>query len=229
MNAGRAAARRRWLLGAAALAGAGSTAQGGRLEATDLDLRVRRFLEERRHSWNQGINYWNVRFEDGQALHELVVARGFRRLLEIGTSTGHSAIWLGWAAARSGGRLVTLEIDPVRHEEAKRNFHLAGVAPYVDARLGDAHALVATLAGPFDFVFQDADKEGYLRYWNALRDRIAPGGCYAADNVLRPAAPEVARFVEAARRDAAFTTVIEDRGSGEGVLLACRRSRDRPS
>lgn len=190
---------------------------------TELDRRVMGFLDQRRSTWSQGINYWNVRFEDGQALHDLVVKNGFKRLLEVGTSTGHSAIWLGWAAAKTGGRLTTIEIDKTRHEEALRNFKLAGVEGYIDARLADAHELVKQLPGPWDFVFQDADKDWYLNYWNDLKGKIAPKGCYSADNVLRPGAREVTQFVEAARRDAAFTTRIDDLGSGEGVLLACRK------
>lgn len=190
---------------------------------TELDRRVMGFLDQRRSTWSQGINYWNVRFEDGQALHDLVVKNGFKRLLEVGTSTGHSAIWLGWAAAKTGGRLTTIEIDKTRHEEALRNFKLAGVEGYIDARLADAHELVKQLPGPWDFVFQDADKDWYLNYWNDLKGKLAPKGCYSADNVSRPGAREVTQFVEAARRDAAFTTRIDDLGSGEGVLLACRK------
>ena len=80
----------------------------------DLDSRVKAFLDQRRNTWSQGVNYWNVRYEDGQALHDLVLKNGFKRLLEVGTSTGHSAIWLGWAAAKTGGRLTTIEIEPTR-------------------------------------------------------------------------------------------------------------------
>lgn len=190
---------------------------------TELDRRVMGFLDQRRGTWSQGVNYWNVRFEDGQALHDLVVKNDFKRLLEVGTSTGHSAIWLGWAAAKTGGRLTTIEIDKTRHEEALRNFKLAGVDAYIDARLANAHHLVKQLPGPWDFVFQDADKEWYLNYWNDLKGKLAPKGCYGADNVLRPAAREVTQFVEAARGDAAFSTRIDDLGSGEGVLMACRK------
>jgi len=188
----------------------------------NLDARVKAFLDQRRNTWSQGINYWNVRYEDGQALHDLVLKNGFKRLLEVGTSTGHSAIWLGWAAAKTGGRLTTIEIDKARHEEALRNFKLAGVDAYIDARLADAHDLVKQLPGPWDFVFQDADKDWYLNYWNDLKGKIAAKGCYAADNVLRPEARQVTQFVEDARRDPAFRTSIDDLGSGEGVLLACR-------
>lgn len=190
----------------------------------ELDARVQALLDAKRPHWSRGINYWNVRYEDGRALHELVVQRGYRRLLEVGTSTGHSAIWLGWAAAKTGGRLTTIEIDRERHAEALRNFQLAGVAPFIDARLADAHDLVRSLPGPWDLVFQDADKDWYLNYWNDLKAKVAIGGCYVADNVLRPADVAVEHFVAAARADPSFQTSVVDHGSGEGLLLACRRA-----
>ncbi len=120
-----------------------------------LDAQVTQFLESHRHRWNA----WNVPFEDGKILHDLVVAGRFRNILEIGTSTGHSAIWLAWAASKTGGKVVTIEIDPGRHKIALENFKQAGVEAYIDARLADAHDLVTQLPGPFDFVFSDADKE----------------------------------------------------------------------
>jgi caffeoyl-CoA O-methyltransferase len=205
------------VIGTAALPAAGSAA------TPELDRRVQAFLDAKRPEWSRGINYWNIRYEDGRRLHEIVVARGFKRLLEVGTSTGHSAIWLAWAAAKTGGRLVTIEIDRERHAEALRNFRAAGVDTFIDARLADAHALVRELPGPWELVFQDADKEWYAQYWRDLKDKMASGGCYVADNVLRPAAPQVSEFVRAARADIAFDTRVEDLGSGEGLLLACRR------
>lgn len=211
--------KRRAVLIAAA---AGAPALG--TTTPEFDARVAAFLDAKRSQWSRGINNWNIRYEDGQALHDLVVRRGFKRLLEVGTSTGHSAIWLGWAAAKTGGRLTTIEIDPERHAEALRNFRLAGVASYIDALLADAHDRVKELPGPWDLVFQDADKGWYLNYWNDLKAKVAGGGCYVADNVLRPAEPAVGQFVDAARTDRLFQTTIVDHGSGEGLLLACRRA-----
>lgn len=140
-----------------------------------LDARVKAFLDAKRGDWHRGINLWNVSEAGARFMHELVVARGHRRILDIGTSTGHSALWLGWAAAKTGGRVVTIEIDPERHAEAVRNVRVAGLADYIDARLGDAHQLVHDVPGPWDFVFQDADKSWSLNYWRALRDKLAPG------------------------------------------------------
>ncbi len=184
---------------------------------TGLDARVQAFLDRARGSWHD----LNVPYEDGQTLHRLVVEGRFRKILEIGTSTGHSTVWLAWAAAKTGGRVTTLEIDEGRRRTALDNFAQAGVAPYVDSRLGDAHELVKTLPGPFDFVFSDADKGWYLQYFLDLDGKIAPGGCFTAHNVLRPAAPEVKEMIERIEGKPDYRTHIE-RSSPEGLLVACK-------
>ncbi len=188
-----------------------------------LNEKAMQFLNERKNTWSQGINYWNVSYEDGQLLHDLIVKQKAKNILEVGTSTGHSTIWLAMAAAKTGGKVTTIEIDPERHAEAKRNFSAAGVSHLIDARLADAHELVNTLPGPWDFVFQDADKDWYLNYWNDLKNKMSSTGCYTADNVLRPAAPEVTQFIRAAQSDTRFSHRTERGSRGEGLLVICRK------
>jgi caffeoyl-CoA O-methyltransferase len=185
----------------------------------DLDARVSRFLSDARGSWTD----LNVPYQDGKVLHDLVVKGNFRRILEIGTSTGHSTIWLAWAAAKTGGKVTTIEIDGERHRKAVDNFRKAGVAAYIDARLGDAHDLVPSLKGPFDFIFCDADKEWYLRYFRDLEMKIAPGGCFTAHNVLWRGDAGIGRFLEYVRGNQKFRTTVE-RGAGEGISISCRIS-----
>jgi len=144
-----------------------------------LDEQVTAFLESRGRSWRD----LNVPEADGRALHDLVVKHGSTRALEIGTSTGHSGIWIAWALAKTGGRLITLEIDEGRHREAVANFEAAGLAPYIDARLADAHSAVPALDGPFDFVFIDADKEWYVNYARAVLPKLTPDAVLTAHNV----------------------------------------------
>jgi predicted O-methyltransferase YrrM len=103
--------------------------------------------------------------------------------VEIGTSTGHSAIWIAWALSKTGGKLITIEIDEGRHRQALANFKEAGLSDYIDARLADAHRLVKELSGPFDFVFIDADKDWYTNYAKALIPKLEPAGCMTAHNV----------------------------------------------
>jgi caffeoyl-CoA O-methyltransferase len=144
-----------------------------------LDRQVQQFMDSRRGAWRD----LNVPEVDGKALHDIIVQRGYKTALEIGTSTGYSGTWIAWALAKTGGKLITIEIDQSRHDEAVANFQAAGLSKYVDARLGDAHAIVPSLQGPFDFVFCDADKDWYVNYLKAVLPKLAKGGCFAAHNV----------------------------------------------
>lgn len=145
----------------------------------DLDTRVRQFLDDHRGQWHDA----NVPTADGQLLYDLVVDNGYTQALEIGTSTGHSAIWIAWALSKTGGMLTTIEIHEGRYRQALENFETAGLSEFVDARLADAHDLVYELEGPFDFVFLDADKDWYTRYFEAVFPRLQVGGCFTAHNV----------------------------------------------
>jgi predicted O-methyltransferase YrrM len=185
-------------------------------EDTALDRKVRAFLAKNRGEWRD----MNVPWEDGEILHDLVVKGGHKRALEIGTSTGHSSVWIAWALSKTGGRLTTLEIDPRRHEEAKRNLEEAGVAHLVDARLGDAHELVRELPGPFDFVFSDADKGWYVQYFKDLDPKLEVGGCFTAHNV-RWSGRALLDYVKKLPN---YRTTVEE-GSGEGISVSCKTGR----
>ena len=96
-----------------------------------LDEKVKAFLDSRRGQWRD----LNVPANDGRILYDLVVKGRYKRALEIGTSTGHSGIWIAWALSKTGGKLITVEIDEGRHREAVANFAAAGLSDYIDARL----------------------------------------------------------------------------------------------
>ena len=181
------------------------------------DARVKTFLEGQRGQWRD----LNVPYEDGEALYRMVLEGKHKNVLEIGTSTGHSTVWLAWAAAKNGGKVTTIEIDERRHKAALANFEKAGLTPYIDARLGNAHDLVKTLPGPFDFVFSDADKDWYLQYFLDLDPKLGVGGCFTAHNVLRPMAPQVSEMIERIKGKANYRTHI-DRSSSEGILVGCK-------
>lgn len=144
-----------------------------------LDEKVRKFLSDRSGRWYD----MNIPARDGQLLYDLIIKGNYKSALEIGTSTGHSGIWMAWALSKTGGKLITIEIDPDRHREALRNFREAGLSEYIDARLADAHELVKQLKGPFDFVFSDADKYWYKNYFNDIDPKLKVGGCYTTHNV----------------------------------------------
>jgi predicted O-methyltransferase YrrM len=143
------------------------------------DERVQAFLAKTGNRWYD----MNVPQADGEILYRLVIENGYKRALEIGTSTGRSGIYIAWALSKTGGRLTTIEIDEGRYNEAVANFKEAGLSEYIDARLADAHELVPELPGPFDFVFIDADKGWYTQYARAVVPKLEPGGCIAAHNV----------------------------------------------
>ncbi len=145
---------------------------------TELDKKVETFFQE-----HGGWYDMNVPSSDGQLLYRLILENNYQQVLEIGTSTGHSTIWMAWALSKTGGKLITIDIDKTRHQEALENFKEAGVDHLIDARLADAHELVPKLEGPFDFVFSDADKGWYQNYFEAVEPKLKVGGCYATHNV----------------------------------------------
>ena len=185
--------------------------------ASDLDSRVQSFLRRKRGTWRD----LNVPESDGRLLHELVLKHRFTRALEIGTSTGHSAIWIAWALSKTGGRLTTIEIDPDRHREALANFKEAGLSGYIDAQLADAHELVPMLSGPFDFVFSDADKEWYTNYFIAVWPKVVPGGCFTAHNVASGRMRGIREFLNHLKRVPDGATTI-DRSSSAGISITCK-------
>jgi len=108
----------------------------------------------------KGYQFWSVPRKDGELLHFLVKATRSRNVLEVGTSHGFSAIWMGLALEETGGRLTTIEIDKERYNLARKHVSEAGLSQRIACIKGDGHVEVAKLDGPFDFVFLDADKEG---------------------------------------------------------------------
>ena len=209
------------VVGALVLAGAPAArsqpaAERRAAASRELDQRVRAFLDRQRGLWRD----LNVPYEDGQVLHDLVVQKRFTRALEIGTSTGHSAVWIAWAMSKTGGRLITVEIDERRYKAALANFKEAGVAPFVDARLANAHQLVKELPGPFDFVFSDADKEWYTQYFKDVDPKLAPGGCFTAHNVLQRMSG-IQEFLDHVQARPDYQTTI-DRTSSAGISISCK-------
>ncbi len=146
----------------------------------------------------------------GKMLNLLARAQGARRILEIGTLGGYSAIWLA-RALPPDGLLITLEADTRHAEVARENLALAGLAGLTEVRVGPAQEtlphLAASGAGPFDLIFIDADKPGYPGYLRWSLELARPGTVIVADNVIRngavadpasddPSVRAVRRFIE---------------------------------
>jgi len=190
-------------------------------DSAALDARVRAFLESQKDQWREE----NVTETDGRFLYDLILKHRYTRALEIGTSTGRSGIWQAWALSKTGGSLVTVEIDEFRHLRAVQNFKASGLDGRIDARLADAHELVEELSGPFDFVFIDADKNWTLNYFKALLPKLEPGGCFAVHNVVSLGFMQgIKDFLEYARGRPDFETVIDTASSG-GISLTYKKKK----
>ena len=180
----------------------------------ELDKTVKAFLSDKRYSWRD----MNIPASDGQLLYDIIVENGYKNAVEIGTSTGHSGVWIAWALSKTGGKLITMEIDERRHKEAMENFEKAGVSEYVDARLCDAHEMARQLEGPIDFVFSDADKGWYANYFKDLAPKMSVGGCFTAHNITqRRRQYGITEFVEYIEAQSNFKTTYNNDGGGVSI------------
>ncbi|TNF41460.1 MAG: methyltransferase, partial [Bacteroidetes bacterium] len=155
---------------------------------------------------------------DGKILYDIIVKNKFKNAVEIGTSTGHSAIWIAWALSKTGGKLITIEIDKSRYMQAKSNFKKAGVDKFIDARLADAHELVPQLPGKYDFVFSDADKYWYKNYFIAMDPKLVVGGCFTAHNTAMRTSG-ITEFLDHIESLENYNTTI-DKTSWSGISIS---------
>jgi predicted O-methyltransferase YrrM/HEAT repeat protein len=160
----------------------------------------------------------NVPCRDGRFLYDLICGRGYRRGLEIGTFTGYSALWFGWAFQHTGGSLITIEIEKEPGEEAQQNVRRAGLEDIIDARIADAFAEIPKIPGEFDFVFIDAWKPDYMRFLEMLRGRVKPGGVIVAHNVTNYAR-DMQDFLKTIRDDPGLETTLHEI-SAEGMSIS---------
>ncbi len=176
-----------------------SWAQGERatnqapLPKNDAEKKILSVLDNLDESQREG--NMNVPIEDGRLLRLLTETTGAKHVVEIGTSNGYSGIWICLALKKTGGKLVTHELDEGRASLARQNFKRAGVDDIVTLVMGDAHETVKNLKDPIDLLFLDADKPGYIDYLNKLLPLVRPGGLVLGHNMRRPA-PDP-RFIKA--------------------------------
>jgi len=118
--------------------------------------------------------------EDGRFLRLLIASSNRKRALEIGGASGYSAIWMAQGLRATGGKLVTIEYDPVRAKELAENIKRAGFTDIVQVVSGDAFAEIPKLQGTFDFVFLDAWKRDYKKFLDLVYPRLDKGGVFTA-------------------------------------------------
>jgi predicted O-methyltransferase YrrM len=159
--------------------------------------------------------------EDGRFLRLMVASSGSKRALEIGGASGYSAIWIGMALRETGGTLMTIEYDPARARELAANVKRAGLSDIVQVVAGDAFQQIPKLAGTFDFVFLDAWKRDYKRFFDLVYPRLDKGGLFVAHNVVNKRS-EMGDFLDAIQKHPAlWTTIVSP--SGEGMSVSLKR------
>ena len=127
----------------------------------------------------------NTTHGDAMMLRILVESSGAKRGVEIGSATGFGAVNMGIAFERTGGELITLEIDPDMVKKCRANLRKAGLEDTVTCVQGDALKTLPQLDGQFDFVFIDAVKGDYLKYLKLIEPMLKPGAVVVGDNVIR--------------------------------------------
>jgi predicted O-methyltransferase YrrM len=197
-----------------ALRGPNRLGEAPALAASEAERRVLAVLDEARRSGN---TFRNVPAVDGRTLRLLAEATGAQKVVEIGSSTGLSGMWLGLALMRTGGRLITFENDPGRAAVARGHFQRAGVDSLITIVEGDAHETISSLEGPIDLLFLDADKPGYADYLTRLLPLVRPGGLILAHNMnLVPA------YAKAITSDPGLETVLAGHEKQLGITLKKR-------
>lgn len=187
----------------------------------------------------EGLPAINVSASEGKLLHMLVLISGAKRILEIGTLGGYSGAWLA-RALPADGRLISLEIDSHHADVARRNLERSGVADKVEVRVGPALETLARMEAegmePFDLVFIDADKDGYVDYLHKTVPLTREGGLILGDNTLPDAVLDPAgnsgtkRYNTAVAAHPDLTSILIPvlRGHGiDGLLVSIKQTKDR--
>ena len=194
-----------------------------------LDKRVRTVLarleEEDRREREEGVarelRARQVARSTGQFLFSLVAPQTDCEVLEIGGSRGYSTIWLTAGVRYLGGRVLSLEHDPVKCEAWRQNIADAGLEDWAELVEGDAHETLPASDDVFDVVFLDAEKEDYERLFQLARGKVEPAGLFVADNVLSHA-DALGAYSRARQEDPTLesVTVPLDRGLELSVVLS---------
>ena len=159
--------------------------------------------------------------EDGRFLRLMAATSGATRALEIGGASGYSAIWIAEGLRATGGRLVTIEYDAARARELGENIRRAGFSDIVQVVSGDAFGQIPQLPGTFDFVFLDAWKKDYKRFFETVYPRLDAGGLFLAHNVINKR-NEMEDFLSVVlEHPGLWTTIVSP--SGEGMSVSMKR------
>lgn len=158
--------------------------------------------------------YRNIEPESALFLAMQIRVQQSKKILEIGTSTGYSTLWLANAAQETQGQITTLEIEPDRTAQAQQYAQELGLDHVIDFRIGDAQAFLNNNLNHYDFILLDAERDAYVDYWNNLQHMLVPkSGILIVDNVISHAT-EVQEFIALVQSDARFITTTLSVGAG---------------
>lgn len=165
--------------------------------------------------------YRNIETESAKFLSILIRTQQSKHVLEIGTSTGYSTLWLAQALQATQGKLQTIEIDEHRSKQAQQyaiQFHLNKM---VEFHVGDALVLLQNLTTSFDFILLDAERDQYLKYWPYLTALLnTTGGILVVDNVISHA-EQVEAFIQYINEDTRFMATTLNVGAGLLLVTWC--------
>ncbi len=161
---------------------------------------------------------------DAMLLRILVQTRGATRGVEVGSATGYGALHMGVGFERTGGQLITIDIDPDMVRACRENIRRAGLEKTVTVVEGDALKVLPALEGEFDFVFIDAVKRDYLKYLRAIEPKLKTGAVVVADNVIQ-FAREMQDYLDHVERGGAYETVIvrASMEKNDGMAISYKR------
>ncbi|MCK7610323.1 DUF1442 domain-containing protein [Acinetobacter portensis] len=158
--------------------------------------------------------YRNIEPESAELLNVLIRTQQSKRILEIGTSTGYSTLWLAHAAESTSAKITTLEIDAERSELAHQNAVDFSLDRFVEFLVSDAQDYLRQTTEKFDFILLDAERDAYCDYWNYLPQILKEkGGLLVVDNVVSHES-EVNDFLNLVRDNPKFSTTILPIGAG---------------
>ncbi|MGE5646746.1 MAG: class I SAM-dependent methyltransferase [Acidobacteriota bacterium] len=170
-----------------------------------------------RQAFGQGVTP-----SDGRMLYDLIVEKGYKRALDVGTARGYSSLWFALAMKKTGGKVVTIEIDPEVADEARANFRKASLEGIIDCRINDAMDEIPGIKGGFDFVFLDPGAPLNQKLFDLLSGKIARGGAIAAHNAssFQSRQPD---FLKTIQSDPNLDTKIVPTPSG-GISISIRKN-----
>jgi predicted O-methyltransferase YrrM len=161
----------------------------------------------------------NITRKTGQLLSILVRATKAKRVLEIGTSNGYSALWLADAVRTLAGKIITVEVSPAKAALAHANFERSGLSPWIRQEvLEGGEFLGEQVSSSFDLIFLDSDREQYVAWWPWIQNVLAPRGLLIVDNAVSHAA-EMESFIRLVDTTAGYSALTVPTGKGELVVL----------